>query len=352
LRALSELGNHSVDVLAFPEGSDLNYQRVNIERLPDFRWLRRVKPGFSFKKLVLDLLMLKRCLRLCWTERYDVVHCVEETVYIGMLLKFFFALPYVYDMDSSLAQQMVERFPLLRFVSFFLTACERLAISNSMVVVPVCPVLTERALSFGASRVQTLHDITLLKKPRQPSGIKNQLIDQSLLLLYVGNFEAYQGIELMMESFAIVAPDFPRARLVVAGQGDSHRLESLTRRLNITHAVRFIGPWPLERLAELLADADILISPRVKGTNTPMKLYSYLHSGKPVLATRLQTHTQIISESEAALAEPTPSKFALAMRALMKDKESRQALGRAGQALVEKRYTYRQFLKTVEGIYP
>ena len=41
----------------------------------------------------------------------------------------------------------------------------------------------------------------------------------------------------------------------------------------------------------LMAQADVLISPRIKGVNTPMKIYSYLDSGRCVLATDLQlTH--------------------------------------------------------------
>jgi glycosyltransferase involved in cell wall biosynthesis len=352
LRALSELGDHHVDVLTYPEGTELNYPRVKLERLPDFRFLRGVKPGFSLKKVVLDLLMLRRCWQLCRESEYDVVHCLEETVYIAMLLKRVFGIPYVYDMDSSLAQQMVEKFPVLGVISTLLDGCERLAMKNSLAVVPVCPVLAERARTFGATRVEILYDITLLESPQKPSGLRNQLVDQGLLLVYVGNLEGYQGIELMLESFAIVAPVFPDARLVVAGIGEQNGLVRLCRQLNIEQAVHFVGPWPLGRLADLLADADILVSPRIKGTNTPMKLFSYLHSGKPVLATRLLTHTQIVSDKEAALAEPNPSDFAEAMRRLMKDKETRRTLGLAGQALVEERYTYERFLQTVKRIHP
>lgn len=352
LRALSELGDHQVDVLTYPEGSELDYARVNLERLPDFRFLRGIKPGFSLKKLANDVLMLRRCWQLCNTNHYDVVHCLEETVYIGILIQRFFKIPYVYDMDSSLAQQMVERFPFLQIVSGLLDWCERQAVSNADVVIPVCPELAERARRFGAKRVELLSDVTLLAGKAEPGGLRGRLSDTGLILLYVGNLEAYQGVELMLESFARVASEFPTARLVVAGKGDEGSLTGLCRRLRIEDSVHFVGPWPLDRLGELLADADILLSPRIKGTNTPMKLYSYLHSGKPVLATNLPTHTQIVSDCEVVLAEPRPAEFAEAMRKLMKDEESRRSLGLAGQALVEERYTYNQFLQTVKKIYP
>ena len=36
------------------------------------------------------------------------------------------------------------------------------------------------------------------------------------------------------------------------------------------------------------------VSPRSRGTNTPLKIYQYLRSGKPIVATRLLTHTQVL----------------------------------------------------------
>ena len=58
-----------------------------------------------------------------------------------------------------------------------------------------------------------------------------------------------------------------------------------------------------------MAQADVLVSPRTKGANTPMKVYSYLDSGVAVLATRLPTHTQVMNDETALLAEPTPEDF-------------------------------------------
>ena len=63
-------------------------------------------------------------------------------------------------------------------------------------------------------------------------------------------------------------------------------------------------------LASLLAQADVLVSPRTRGNNTPMKIYSYLDAGRAVLATDLPTHTQVLTPECARLApadpDPTP----------------------------------------------
>ena len=86
-------------------------------------------------------------------------------------------------------------------------------------------------------------------------------------------------------------------------------------------------PWP----------GHILVSPRIKGNNTPMRLYSYLHSGKAVLATNLPPHTQILDNRVAMLADPTP-KHGKGIAWLVNDATLREELGSAGKALIEEHH--------------
>ena len=53
-----------------------------------------------------------------------------------------------------------------------------------------------------------------------------------------------------------------------------------------------------------LAYAAVLISPRLDGTTTPLKIYSYLHANKPIVATNITAHTQLLSPETAVLVEP------------------------------------------------
>jgi glycosyltransferase involved in cell wall biosynthesis len=82
-----------------------------------------------------------------------------------------------------------------------------------------------------------------------------------------------------------------------------------------------------------------------------MKIFPYLHSGKPVLLTRLPTHTQIVTDQEAFLADPEPRAFAQGILTLAADPALRQRLGKQGRALVEKEHTYAAHKRRVDELY-
>jgi glycosyltransferase involved in cell wall biosynthesis len=173
-----------------------------------------------------------------------------------------------------------------------------------------------------------------------------------VVVMYVGNLEPYQGVDLLLQSFARVAARTDRADLVIVGgtPRDIAHYRGECTRLGIAPRVDFRGPRPIGELAAHLEEADVVVSPRLRGNNTPMKLYSYLHSGKALVATDLPTHTQVIDQDVAMLAAPHPAAFADALERVIGDEPLRARLGGAGRRLVEERFTYRAFRERLNGL--
>src|SRR5690606_42027364 len=69
--------------------------------------------------------------------RYDVIHAVEESVFFGLILGSLFRIPYIYDMYSSLPEQMIERYPMLGRLRRALEAMERLAVRRATAILTV-----------------------------------------------------------------------------------------------------------------------------------------------------------------------------------------------------------------------
>jgi hypothetical protein len=161
LKVLSERGA-TVDVVTYHEGRDVRLERVSLHRIPAPPLVRDVRPGLSWKKLVCDAFVFVKAVRLAARRRYDLVHAVEESVFIALALKWLFGLPYVYDMDSLLTQQIADRFPRLAPVARRLAVAERLALRHAIAVVPVCEALAQVARRWHAGKVVLLPDVSLL----------------------------------------------------------------------------------------------------------------------------------------------------------------------------------------------
>lgn len=346
---------YRIDLVTYHEGNTIEYENVNIHRILKIPFVRNIRPGFSWKKLVCDFFMFFKALSLASKKRYQVIHAVEESVFIALFLKFVFKIPYVYDMDSSLPQQLVEKYSAFALINPLLRFFETIAIRNSEVVVPVCDSLAEIVEKRSPKKIVTLRDVSLLKdvKKREEGGLREELGTDGLVLMYVGNLEPYQGIDLLLESFALTLREIGKANLIIIGgtPTDIQKYKEKSLLLGIENRVHFLGPKPMEILSEYLSQADILVSPRIKGTNTPMKIYSYLHSGKAVLATDLPTHTQVLNDQVAMLTAPSPEEFSKGMLCLIQDENLRLQLGNAGKKLIEEKYSYDSFKKELNALY-
>ena len=165
------------------------------------------------------------------------------------------------------------------------------------------------------------------------------------MVLYPGTFEAYQGLDLLFEAMAIVHRARPDARLVLAG-GRADQIERARAQARAAgiDAV-FAGERPASEIPSYLLASNVLVSPRSRGTNTPLKIYQYLRSGKPIVATRLLTHTQVLSDDTAILTGPTAPEFAEGVLAGLTDVERAARVGRQALALAETKYTYEAYLE-------
>lgn len=355
LEALSGLG-HTVDVLTYHEGEDKTYPGVTLHRIKRPPFARQVPPGPSLKKILCDVVMFPHAMRMARTGRYDLVHAVEESVYMAMRIKRSRGIPYIYDMDSSLARQVAEKFGFLKFMLPLMTRLERSAIRDALAVVPVCDALADLANADGSRKTILLRDISLLRPslPDDTEAVRTLIPhDGQLCFMYVGNLETYQGADLMLEGFGEFLKKGGKGRLVIAGgkTQDILKYRAKSAALGIQGQVQFLGPQPVSRMSALFEAADILLSPRIKGNNTPMKIYSYLASGKAILATALPTHTQVLTDEVARLVPPDPAAFGEALLQLASGTDERARLGRNASQLAERAYSPAAFHHTVAALY-
>jgi glycosyltransferase involved in cell wall biosynthesis len=351
MKAMCERGDQ-VDLLTFHLGEDRTLPGMEIHRIQPWPRPRRIRPGFSIAKVWCDVFLFFRAIGLLRRQRYDLIHAVEESAFIAMVLGPLTRTPFVFDMDSSMADQILARYRWTGYFGKLLHWLETLPMRQAAAVVPMCEELALNARRHTRGIVQVLSDITLLSEAVEPTpeeDLRAMLDIPGPVIMYIGNLERYQGIDLLLEAMVSTFAARPDARLVVIGgvEDDIRRYREKADQLGIGQAVHFLGPRPVSRLGAYMAQADLLVSPRIEGTNTPMKIYSYMDSGAAIVATSLPTHTQVLSSREAALAEPHPEAFSGELVRLLHDEQARLLLACNARELVRRRHSWESFRAAV-----
>jgi glycosyltransferase involved in cell wall biosynthesis len=346
---------HAVDLLTYHEGADLDIDGLRILRTPALPGLRHVPIGISWKKLVCDLLISARLLGLALSHRYDVIHAVEEAVFPAMLVRSSARARVVYDMDSMLGESLVSKWRLLRPLEHALRAVERAVIRRADAVFAVCSDLARHARADAPGVPVFLIEDVALPSQQYGNGAEplRELLDiKGPLALYVGNLQRYQGVEQAVRAMAQVPERLDVTLVLIGGAPDDvERMRALVRKLHLEERVYLLGPRPLAQLTGFLAQADILISPRLRGSNTPMKIYSYMNSGVGILATRILSHTQVLDDDCALLVEPNPQALAKGLATLAADEALRARLGAAARRRARERYSVEAFREKVCAAY-
>jgi glycosyltransferase involved in cell wall biosynthesis len=167
-------------------------------------------------------------------------------------------------------------------------------------------------------------------------------------VLYSGNFEPYQGVELLVDAAKLV----PEAGFLFVG-GEPEEVAQLRERAGHGAADRciFLGKRAPSELPRFLALASVLASPRIRGANTPFKLYTYLASGKPLVATRISSHTQLLDDGLAFLVEPTAGGLAGGIEQALRAPAEAAARAGRGRELIEREYSAARHAEKVRDAY-
>lgn len=357
VRALGEAGCR-IDLVTYPFGADVNLPGLRIIRARRVPGIHDVKIGPSLAKVALDLSLMAATIRALATEAYDVVHSHEEAAFFCAWLARRRGLLHVYDMHSSLPQQLAN-FDAFNFSPFrkVFEYFERHVLTSCDGVITICQELADVAAEIapGTPRamIENTGDDTAVFSATRGSVAPEVAALTGPVVLYTGTMEAYQGIDLLLEAFRFVSLERPDASLVLVGG----RVEQIARfqreaeRLGVADRTHFVGQVDPSSIPAYIDAATVIVSPRSSGTNTPLKIYGYLRSGKPIVATNLRTHTQILNPRVAELAPPTAEGLAAGLLRVLQDPARAAALAAEARKLADSEYSDTRYRERVVNFY-
>jgi glycosyltransferase involved in cell wall biosynthesis len=128
-------------------------------------------------------------------------------------------------------------------------------------------------------------------------------------------------------------------------------LQAEAKKLGVEQSVVFPGRVSPDEAIAFLDLATILVSLRTDDTSVPLKLYSYLYSGRPIVATDLAVHRQLLNEDIALLVAPFQESLAGAIVTLLRDPDRREALGRQALKFAQVRFDPGIYMASLDWLY-
>jgi glycosyltransferase involved in cell wall biosynthesis len=227
-------------------------------------------------------------------------------------------------------------------------------------VITVGPDLEQYVKTVGSNiRVVMIENIALhaYQTPVQPEAVeelkKKLQLEGRIPIVYTGTYERYQGLDMALKCVDRVRQQYPNVKFIFVGAKVQQAQEwtEKAERLGLADHTLFLDVVPPEDSMIYLACASVLISPRLDGTSTPLKIYSYLHAEKPIVATSITSHTQVLTTETALLVAPNHEAFADGILRVLGDPELAERLGKSAHKLAQDKFGRQDYITKVNQVY-
>lgn len=203
---------------------------------------------------------------------------------------------------------------------------------------------------IDTSLFQPCHSAICVEKLRK----KHKLPLSKLIFVYAGSLTQYYKVDVVLRGIRLLAGNGNFIFLIIGSPTllvTNEKIRRIVEILGIKRNVRVMGPLSVEETAELLRCSDVGIIPLedkdIWKCMTTVKLFAYLASGLPILASgpgNGELHEFFRKHKVGLFVEkPTPSNFSEGFRHFMQNKSKIKGISLRGRKIVEDNYN-RYFL--------
>lgn len=301
-RTLTRLG-HQVCIVTYHLGRDM--PGVTTVRIPRIPWYTKLEAGPSWHKPYLDLLLLITACRSARSFRPDLIHAhLHEGALVGWVLKKLLDLPLLFDYQGSLSGESLNH-GFLRQKSLlhrtFVSIEGFINRSADGIITSSGEGRRELIADFGIGpdKIRTLIDGVDVEvfKPgsRQQARQELGIAQDAQVVVYLGLFNQYQGVDLLLETIAIVRDQLPEAHFLLMGFPDQEYRRKAAR-MGVDDIITFTGRVSYGSAPLFLSAGDLAVSPKLARTEANGKLFNYMACGLPTVAFESAVNREILAE--------------------------------------------------------
>ena len=323
-------------------------------------------PPTPLREIKLMMMLRRRLSKVVSEVKPHIIHA-HSPVLVG-IPAFIVArrrgIPFVYEIRDLWENASVDRgkFDVDSAPYRVAKSAETWLVRKADGVVTICQALRDEL----RSRVDREIDIvangvdSTMFKPAAPkeSWISTWNPGRRRLLAYIGSFQPYEGLEVLIDAFREVLSSGINVGLLIAGDGPERaELERRARSLGVSDSVTFTGRVSHDKVREIYSVADICIYPRIATRTTqlttPLKTLEALAMGKAVITSDLAPARELIIEDETGcfFRAGDPGSLADKIQLLLGDSERCTKMGQAGREWVRHHRSWDQIIDVYDEVY-
>lgn len=288
---------------------------------------------------------LRRLIRI---HRIEVLHLhmVHATI-LGLLVR----------LSGVSARVLVTKHYVYRAIrSPMLRSLDRLLTNRADAIIAVSNHVRDDLLANGAdgSKVQVIHNGIDIEAFDGMAGATARPIrgaGDEILIGCVGNLNPIKGHIHLIRAMPRVLAEFPKARLILIGEGPEHAsLQLLAASLGVENAVTFAGFRA--DVPPIMRQIDICVQPSLQ-ESFGIVLLEAMAAGVAVVATNVEGIPEIVVDGVTGRLVPSadPDALGAALRDLIGDADTRRNMGAAGRKRVEAAFDIRRTVRGYEDLY-
>lgn len=298
-----------------------------------------------------SLLLFRRCHKYILDRDFDVIHALD--IYSSMAqMVIRFARKHRIPCVMTCHTVMDSPFLILlqRLMSLAMSKADRL------IAVSQASARFARSLGFPEKRITVIHngvDLACFNGEVDAFVMRKELgISDEPLVVTASRLIKRKSPDLLISAFAKVLKVIPDAKLVIAGSGrEEDNLSRQIKGLSITDSVFMVGELPKEKIAQLMAAADVFVLPS-KIESFGLSLLEASAVGVPVVCSNSGGVPEVFQDGFNALLYPPGDENAMAQAiiCLIQDKELAKTIS-ANAVETARRFTWEMAAKQTLRVY-